>query len=189
MNRFLGFASTTALAACLAAPVADLVQQTPPASPQTAGDTTEVVVTGHAYQLEKAIEAKKAITVISDSVSADEIGAIPEFGFGEALQRLPGVSFIMNNGRGEAQFATLRGLNPDYNSTTIDGIALPSTEETRRQVSLDVLPSVIASRISYFKTYTADLPGDAIGGVVDLKTHSAFEHDGPFVSGRADYAH
>jgi TonB-dependent receptor len=148
----------------------------------------EVVVTGEAYSVQKAITAKRAAVAVSDSISASEIGAIPEFGLGEALMRVPGVAFQINNGRGEAQFMTLRGLNPDYNSVTLDGVALPSTEETRRQVSFDVMPSIIAKQASVYKTYTADLPSDAVGGVTDLQTHSAFDHAGLFVAGHLDYA-
>ncbi|RAK59120.1 TonB-dependent receptor [Phenylobacterium hankyongense] len=153
-----------------------------------APQVSEIVVTGEAYSIQKAINAKRAATAVSDSISASEMGSIPEFGLGEALMRVPGVAFQINNGRGEAQFMTLRGLNPDYNSVTLDGIALPSTEETRRQVSFDVLPSIIADQVSVYKTYTADQPSDAIGGVTDLKTHSAFDHPGLFVAGHVDYA-
>jgi TonB-dependent receptor len=127
--------------------------------------------------------------VISDGISADEIGSVPDFGLGEAIQRVPGVAMTINNGRGEAQFLNLRGLNPDYNSVMVDGIALPSTETTTRNVSLDVLPASLAQHVSIYKTVTADMPADAIGGVVNLRTRSAFDHPGLFVSGRADYAH
>ncbi len=151
-------------------------------------EVSEIVVSGEAFAVQKAIDAKRSQTVVSDTISASEIGSIPEFGLGEALMRVPGVAFQINNGRGEAQFMTLRGLNPDYNSVTLDGVMLPSTEETRRQVSFDVLPSIIADQVSVYKSYTADLPSDAIGGVTDLKSHSAFDHPGFFVAGHLDYA-
>lgn len=146
-------------------------------------------MTGEAYATERAIEAKRQRGIVSDTISASEIGAIPEFGLGEALQRVPGVSFQINNGRGEAEFESIRGLNADYNSVTLDGILLPSTEETRRQVSFDVLPSIIANQVSVYKTYTADLPSDAIGGVTNLTSHSAFDHPGAFIAGHADFSY
>ena len=59
----------------------------------------------------------------------------------------------------------MRGLNPDYNTITIDGMQLPSTEETTRAVSLDVMPSVLVSSVNVYKTWTVDQPTDAIGGV------------------------
>ena len=33
-----------------------------------------------------------------------------------------------------------------------------------------------------------DQPSDAVGGVTDLRTRSAFDHPGTFVSGQANYA-
>ncbi len=161
---------------------------TPPEQPATSS-ADDIVVTGQVYAVEKAVEAKRRRGIVSDTISASEIGAIPDFGLGEALQRIPGASLPINNGRGEAQFLTLRGLNADYNSVTLDGILLPSTEETRRQVSFDVLPSIIANQVSVYKTYTADQPSDAIGGVTNLTTHSAFDHPGFFVAGHLDYAY
>lgn len=145
------------------------------------------VVSGTSLSLRRAIADKRGEAVVVDTISADEIGSIPDFGLGEALERLPGVSMIINNGRGESQFATLRGLNSDYNAVFIDGMQLPSTETSRRNVSLDVIPSALAKGIRNFKTFTPEMGGDAIGGVVDLRTRSAFDNAGYFVSARANY--
>ena len=87
-----------------------------------------VQVSGQHLSIRQAIGAKREAAVVSDGVAADDIGSIPDFGLGEALQRVPGVSMVVNNGRGEAQFMSLRGFNPDYNTVLIDGVALPSTE-------------------------------------------------------------
>jgi TonB-dependent receptor len=159
------------------------------ASQAWAQDTVDtVVITGPARQYQQAIAVKRQTGVVSDSVTADDVGSLPDFGLGEALVRIPGVSTIINNARGEAQLFTLRGLNADYNAVQIDGFSLPATETTRRNVSLDVIPSSLASRVDVFKTRTADMTGNAIGGVANLRTRSAFDHEGLFVAGRADWA-
>ena len=147
------------------------------------------MVTGRLNQIAKTIQAKKTADVISDGVSSDEISSIPEFGLGDALARVPGVVFQINNGRGEDEFMTLRGLNGDYGSTTVDGMALATTEETTRQTSFDILPSVLVKSVDVYKTWTVDLPTDAISGVTDLHTRSAFDHPGLFVSGHIDGAY
>ena len=173
-----------------------LAQSAPTGSDSTAskpGDKPPTVldsvqVTGKALSVQKAIAEKRSLPVISDGISSDEIGSIPDFGLGEAVQRIPGVSMTVNNGRGEAQFLNLRGLNPDYNTVTVDGIALPSTETTTRNVSLDVLPSSLAQQVSIYKSITPDMPADAIGGVTNLRTRSAFDVPGMFASARANLA-
>ena len=156
-----------------------------PAAAVEAGE--EIVVTGAHLQAVREIAAKRDIPVISDSISSDEIGTLPDFGLGEALTRVPGISTIQNNARGEAQFLSIRGLNADYNLVEIDGVALPANEVGRRNVSLDVIPSSLASRVEVYKSLNAAMNANAIGGIANLRTRSAFDKGGkPFVGGRFD---
>jgi TonB-dependent receptor len=175
--RALLFVSVSAL------PCASWAQSAPPAT----DDAVEaLVVTGARLANQRAIAAKRSDGRISDGVSADEVGSLPDFGFGEALQRVPGVALLMNNQRGEAQFATVRGLNSSYTLVTRDGVALPATEQTRRNVSLDVLPSSIATRVIVAKSLTPDMDANAIGGQIDFRTPSAFDARARAVSLRGD---
>ncbi len=183
----------SALLLSTALPVGAQAQQAPAPAGKvtpavaTSSDTDDIVVTGARLQAVREIEAKRQISVISDSISADEIGTLPDFGLGEALQRVPGVSTIQNNGRGEAQFLSIRGLNADYNLVQIDGVTLPANEIGRRNVSLDIIPSSLASRVEVYKSVTAAMNGNAIGGIANLRTRSAFDGRGePFVGGRFD---
>ncbi|MBB5736459.1 TonB-dependent receptor [Xanthomonas arboricola] len=163
-----------------------------PAAAQTASAPTEldvIQVSGQDLSIREAIAAKREATVVSDGVAADDIGSIPDFGLGEALQRVPGVSMVMNNGRGEAQFMSLRGLNPDYNTVLIDGVALPATETSRRVQSLDVIPSSLVQRVDVYKSFNADMDSNAIGGIAALRTRSAFDRTGPFATLRGNLAH
>lgn len=164
----------------------DSLAQTAASSEPAASAVETVTITGKALSTRKAIADKRYEPVVSDGVSADDIGSIPDFGLGEALQRVPGVSMILNNGRGEAQFMTLRGFNPDYNSVLVDGVALPSTETTRRTVSFDVLPASLSKQVTVYKTFTPEMDGNAIGGITDLHTRSAFDQLGFHVSTRGD---
>lgn len=166
-----------------------------PSQARTASDapppdpTQAVVVTADSYANSKTIAAKRTLNVISDGLSANQIGELPEFGLGDAIASIPGVNFVINNGRGEDQFLTIRGLNPDYDSVTVDGVALPSTEETTRSISFDVLPASVVNQVNILKTWTVDQPTDATGGVTDLRTRSAFDHPGTFVTGQANGAY
>lgn len=147
----------------------------------------EIIVTGARLQAVQEVQAKRETVVISDSVSADEVGTLPDFGLGEALDRVPGISTMQNNARGESQFVSIRGLNADYNLVEIDGIVLPANEIGRRNVSLDVMPSSLAKRIDVYKSVVPAMNGNAIGGVTNLRTRSAFDSNGDlFIGGRAD---
>ncbi|HEX7875066.1 MAG TPA: TonB-dependent receptor [Sphingobium sp.] len=165
---------------------AAVAQQAPPHDVD-GPDVDAIVVTGARLQAVREIEAKKRIDVISDSIGSDEIGTLPDFGLGEALTRVAGVSTVQNNARGEAQFLSIRGLNADYNLVQIDGVTLPANEIGRRNVSLDIIPSSLASRVEVYKSVTAAMNGNAIGGIANLRTRSAFDGNGkPFLGGRFD---
>jgi TonB-dependent receptor len=170
-----------------AAPAANAQNTIDAVAAQSSVET--VTVTGQAYALEKSIDDKRTSNVVSDGIASDEIGQTPEFGLGDALRQVPGLVMSINNGRGEDQFLTIRGLNPDYNTVTIDGMALASTEETVRSVSLDVIPAVLVNHADVEKTWTVDQPSDAIGGVTNLTTRSAFDHPGEFFGAHLDGAY
>ena len=161
------------------------VAQTVPTAP--AAQLDEIAVTGVRLQPQTEIPPKRTAAIISDSISSDEIGSLPDFGLGEALERVPGVSTVQNNDRGEAQFLSIRGLNADYNLVQVDGVALPANELGRRNVSLDVIPSSLARRVDVSKSVTPNMNGNAIGGAADLVTRSAFDGRGDlFIAGRFD---
>jgi TonB-dependent receptor len=181
----LSAATAAHAAASPAAADTDAANSAPAADP-TLLDT--ITVSGQQLSIRQAIGAKREAEVVSDGVSADDVGSIPDFGLGEALQRVPGVSMVINNGRGEAQFMSLRGFNPDYNAVLIDGVALPSTETSRRIQSLDVIPASLAQQVDIYKSFRADMDASAIGGVAALRTRSAFDSAGPFAAVRANLA-
>lgn len=151
----------------------------------------EIVVKGERdpYASGKAIESKRDADIISDGISDSQVSNVPVFALGDALAAIPGVSFVANDGQGEDEFMTVRGLNPDYNTVTIDGMQLPSTEETTRALAFDVFPAFLASQATVQKTWTADQPSDAIGAVTNLKTRSAFDNPGPYIVGHVDAAY
>ncbi|WP_031338225.1 TonB-dependent receptor, partial [Xanthomonas maliensis] len=189
--RALSIPSSPLLALGVAVSLAAHASEPLPADAASAAQAVQldaVQVSGQHLSIRQAIGAKREAAVVSDGVAADDIGSIPDFGLGEALQRVPGVSMVVNNGRGEAQFMSLRGLNPDYNTVLVDGVALPSTETTRRVQSLDVIPSSLAQQVDIYKTFNADMDSNAIGGIAALRTRSAFDHAGPFASLRANLA-
>ncbi len=166
-----GLLCGTAMASFHAAPA--LAQEQESAA-STQGDM--IVVVGTRLQNQRALGAKRNTVQISDSVAADEIGRLPDFNVGESLARVPGIS--IQTDQGEARFVSIRGLNPDYNTTLLDGSAIAVPDRDGRNVFMEVLPASVADRIEVFKTATPDLEGHAIGGVINLRTPSAFDNPG-----------
>ncbi len=147
----------------------------------------EIVVTGQREAQRAAIAVKKQEFVVADVVSADDIGKLPDHNTAAALRRIPGVSIMED--QGEPRFPTIRGLRSTYNRTTVDGALVGSVDESGRTVPLDIVPSVMAGRLEVIKTVTPENDGNAIGGVVNVTTRSAFDAGRPFLNMMGSYGH
>lgn len=100
-------------------------------------------------------------------VSAKTISRSPDINAANVLQRVSGVTLQKNSGGDEA-YAVIRGIEPRYNNTLINGSKIASPDEKSRFVSLDIVPSELLQRIEVSKSLTPDMEGDAIGGTVNL---------------------
>lgn len=157
--------------------MAQLHAQEAESSGQTV-DLDAVTVTGQRGAQRAAIEDKRENFAITDAISADDIGKLPDHNTAAALQRVPGIS--VQEDQGEPRYPVIRGLRPTYNRTTIDGAYVASVEDTDRGVPLDIVPSVMAERVEVTKTATPDQDANAIGGTINVVTRSAFSEGKPF---------
>jgi TonB-dependent Receptor Plug Domain. len=67
----------------------------------------------------------------------------------------------------------IRGLSPKYNTVTVNGIRLPSTDTQNRSVDLSLVSSNMLDGIAVTKAVTPDQDADALGGSIDLKLRTA----------------
>lgn len=176
--EFLVSVSAAALAAVFAAPA--FAEDAP-------AEVDEIVVTGQREAQRAAIAVKRESFEVVDAVSADDIGKLPDHNTAAALRRIPGVSVMED--QGEPRFPTLRGLRSTYNRTTIDGAVVASVDESGRTVPLDIVPSVMAGRLEVVKTVTPENDANAIGGIVNVTTRSAFDAGRPFFNAIGSYGH
>jgi TonB-dependent receptor len=131
----------------------------------------EVVVTVQARGQNAAINQQITSDRISNVVSSARIQALPDANAAESIGRLPGVSLVRSGG--EAKQVVIRGLEPKYNSITIDGISLPSTNSGDRGTDLSMISSTSLEGIQIFKTVTPDMDAGAIGGSVNFDIRHA----------------
>lgn len=145
----------------------------------------DIVVTGQRRAQQESIATKREAFAVVDAISADDIGKLPDHNTAAALRRIPGVS--VQEDQGEPRFPVLRGLQSTYNRTTVDGAIVSAVDEGGRTVPLDIIPSVMAGRVEVIKTVTPENDANAIGGVINIKTRSAFEAKRPFLNALASY--
>ncbi len=184
---------TRALAALLAgaASIAPAAAQDMPGNVagtgQEAGEAGdgEVVVTGQRRAQQESIATKREAFAVVDAISSDDIGKLPDHNTAAALRRIPGVS--VQEDQSEPRFPVIRGLQSTYNRTTVDGAIVAAVDEGGRTVPLDIIPSVAAGRVEVIKTVTPENDANAIGGVINIATRSAFDAKRPFFNGLASY--
>ena len=74
------------------------VASAPAAAPQTEPSVEEIVVTGTRASLQRSLDIKRETIGVVDSISAEDIGKLPDQNVAESLQRVPGVSIDRDQG-------------------------------------------------------------------------------------------
>lgn len=187
-RRFMATTSVSSLVLCALGVVAPAVAQT-----DDEGETflEEVIVTGQRASIESAQEIKRDAEMVMDSITAVDIGALPDRSVAEALQRVPGVQLQRTNeARDPARLAAeggdvfVRGLN--WVRTELNGRDIFSASNGRSLGFEDVSADLMAG-VDVYKAPTANMIEGGIGGTVNLRTRRPFDADGMLVAASADY--
>ena len=133
----------------------------------------KVTVTSTREGQQKALNQQRNADNIKQVISADLMGRYPDLNVAEALQRLPGVT-IGRNSSGEGSTIQLRGTPGSFTNINVNGEQIMGTQETgERNATLDVIPVNVLSSMEVVKSLTPDMDGDAIAGVVNMKSPTA----------------
>lgn len=160
-----------------------------------------VIVTGQAEGQLRAINEQLSSIPIKNVVSLSKIQELPDVNAAESVGRLPGVSIIRTGGEGSQ--VVIRGLSPQYNQITIDGVELPSDVASQnllissdkgqqlgggnnagfsvsdvgnlgdRGADLSMISSSMLGGIEVIKAITPDMDATVIGGVVNFGLRKA----------------
>ncbi len=126
-----------------------------------------IIVSGFRAALESAVNEKRRSDLILESVTAEDIGKLPDDSIGESIARLPGVTSQRLNGR--ANVIAIRGLGPDFSQTLLNGREQTSTGDSRA-VEFDQYPSEVVNQVVVYKTPSASLVGQGLVGTIDVRT-------------------
>lgn len=137
------------------------------AAAKAANTIDTIVVTGIRRGIESAIATKRDSDSIVESISAEDIGKLPDVSIAESIARLPGLAAQRVAGR--AQVISVRGLSPDFATTLLNGREQVSTGDNR-SVEFDQYPSELINSVTVYKTPDAGLVGQGLSGTLDLQT-------------------
>lgn len=145
------------------------------ATSNTIDGIEEIIVQGSNLSRARAIEQKQMDARLIEALGADELGQFPDRNVGESLNRLPGVSMLVE--KGEGRFVQIRGINPALNNVTINGVQMGSPEQEGggRAAPMDVISGGVLGGVQVVKTPTADMDSQGIGGTVNVKTTMPFD--------------
>lgn len=149
-------------AGCLAALMAGGAQ-----AQQQPQQLDTVVVTGIRKGIEDAIVTKKNSNSIVESISAEDIGKLPDTSIAESIARLPGIA--AQRTRGRASQISIRGMAPDYAATLLNGREQVTTGDSRG-VEFDQFPSELISKVDIYKSPDAGLVGQGLSGTFNMQT-------------------
>jgi TonB-dependent receptor len=150
----------------------------------------EVVVTGIRGSLETSQAIKKEANVFVDSVTAEDIGALPDRSVTEALQRVPGVAI--------SRFAA--GTDPDHFSVEGSGVVVRGLSFVRSELNgrdsfsanngralsfSDVSPELMGG-VDVYKNQSAEMVEGGLAGTVNLRTRVPFDSKGRVFAASAE---
>ena len=173
-NFLSGGISSSALALALVAgltPQAALAQDANPTEDANEVDDVDpdnvIIVSGFRASLESAVAEKRNSDLILESVTAEDIGKLPDDSIGESIARLPGVTSQRLNGRANA--IAIRGLGQDFSQTLLNGREQTSTGDARA-IEFDQYPSEVVNQVVVYKSPSASLVGQGLVGTIDVRT-------------------
>ena len=171
----LGLAMLVPPALTFAAPAADRPHSKKSSSPASANRS------------KSRSQAKRASIEVTEVVTAEDIGKMPDKNVADSLARVPGVTTSAaganEGGFDENDRVSMRGTNPSLTQTLINGhgvaagdwFVLDQVQTVGRSVSYTLLPSEIVSKVVVQKSSSASLVEGGVAGSVDIITRKPLD--------------
>jgi outer membrane receptor protein involved in Fe transport len=107
---------------------------------------------------------KKKAPQIMDGISSAKMRQIGDGTAVEAAKRVTGVT--VEGGK----YVYIRGLGDRYSKTTLNFMEVPGLDPDKNTIQMDIFPTSLIDNIMVTKTFTADLPADFSGGLLNVET-------------------
>ena len=108
------------------------------------------------------LDQKNAVE-IKQNIGSQELSRKGVSDVGTAVAKTSGITKQEGSGN-----IYVRGLGDRYNSTTMNGLPIPSNDPEKKNISLGIFSTDIVEYISIDKVYGAKMYGDFAGGNVDI---------------------
>lgn len=120
----------------------------------------------------KSLNEKRFANTVSDSISATDIGKLPDATIADSLQRITGVQ--INRSGGEGSSVNIRGISQV--GTTLNGEQMLSASSiTTVQPNFTDIPASMVSGLDVYKSREANMIASGMSGVINLNTYRPFD--------------
>lgn len=131
---------------------------------ETSFELTEVVVTAQQVRNTETalLTIKKKSANVIDGISSANFRKTGDSDAAASVKRVPGISVV------GGKYVYVRGLGDRYTKTMLNGVDVPGLDPDRNTIQMDIFPTNIIDNIIVYKSFSADLPADFTGGVIDI---------------------
>ena len=125
-----------------------------------------VIVTAEVIKSSESalLTVKRKSANVLDGISATAFRKIGDSDAASASKRITGVS--IEGGK----YVFVRGLGDRYTKSILNGMDIPGLDPDRNTLQMDIFPTNVLDNIIVLKSFTADLPADFTGGIVNIET-------------------
>ncbi len=133
---------------------------------ESSQELAEVVVVAEAIRTTEAalLTVKMKAPAMLDGISAAKMRLTGDGTAVEAAKRITGVTIE------DGKYVYVRGLGDRYTKNTLNEIEIPGLDPDRNTLQMDIFPTNLIDNIMVSKNFTADLPADFTGGLVNIET-------------------
>ncbi len=106
---------------------------------------------------------KMKSTYLIDGISSSSLKKIGDSDAAASMKRVTGVS--VEGGK----YVFVRGLGDRYSKTMLNGLDIPGLDPDKNTIQMDIFPTNILNNLIVYKSFSADLPADFTGGIIDIE--------------------
>ncbi|WP_425603626.1 TonB-dependent receptor [Luteimonas composti] len=187
LRQFRRSALAVGVATLLSAP---LYAQEAPSTGSEAVDLDTVVVKGVRGAVMRAQDIKQEATQIVDSVTAEDIGALPDRSVTETLKRVSGLTVTGFAARDDTDHFSAEGSGVMIRGLTFVRGELNGrdvfTANGGRGISFEEVSAELMAGVDVYKNPSAEIIEGGLGGTINLRTRMPFDEPGRKIAGSVD---
>jgi TonB-dependent receptor len=142
-------------------------QESAPSGSSASAEIVEILTIGRLRtSADEAVTERQESAIVSDIIDSSFMTRIGDANVATALRRVPGVTLV------DDKYVYVRGLGERYSNSLLNGARIPSPDLTRNVLPLDIFPTSVIQSVAVQKGYSAEMPAQFSGGLIDIRTKS-----------------